>query len=74
MFHQYSYPPKYMYVDINTNDIMYILYTSGTTEKPKGTLIRYKGVINLCYTGQEIELNIIKIMKLCSAAYGEKKR
>lgn len=41
------YSPKFLYTDVDGEDIAYILYTSGTTGYPKGTLIRHKSVINL---------------------------
>lgn len=41
--------------DVNDtiNDVIYTIFTSGTTGKPKGTLIRQKGVMNLVHYMQK---------------------
>lgn len=46
-------PEPFEYVNDNINDVCYTIFTSGTTGKPKGTLIRQKGVVNLVHYMQE---------------------
>ncbi len=38
---------NYTYMQVNESDIACILYTSGTTGKPKGSLITRKAIINV---------------------------
>lgn len=42
-------PISFEYVNDNINDVCYTIFTSGTTGKPKGTLIRQKGILNLVH-------------------------
>lgn len=41
--------PFFQYVNDSINDVCYTIFTSGTTGKPKGTLIRQKGILNLVH-------------------------
>lgn len=43
----YQYSPQHLYTYIDAEDIAYIMYTSGTTGIPKGTLIKHNSVTNL---------------------------
>ncbi|GGZ71910.1 polyketide synthase [Algibacter mikhailovii] len=45
-------------VKLKANDLMYVLYTSGTTGTPKGVMIEHKSVINLInYQTQLFQIN-----------------
>ncbi|MEK4424609.1 amino acid adenylation domain-containing protein [Solibacillus sp. FSL K6-1523] len=46
-------PKSFKYVEDNSNDVCYTIFTSGTTGKPKGTLIRQQGILNLVHYMQE---------------------
>ncbi|MCK5129645.1 MAG: amino acid adenylation domain-containing protein [Clostridiales bacterium] len=40
-------------IEISPNDLAYVMYTSGTTGKPKGVMIEHKSVVNYVYGFQE---------------------
>lgn len=45
-------------IDISPNDLAYVIYTSGTTGKPKGTLLKHQGVVNLsCWIKEHFKCN-----------------
>ncbi|ATP39510.1 thioester reductase [Solibacillus sp. R5-41] len=46
-------PERFEYVSDSIDDVCYTIFTSGTTGKPKGTLIRQQGVVNLVHYMQE---------------------
>lgn len=46
-------PEAFDYVNDTIQDVCYTIFTSGTTGKPKGTLIRQQGVLNLVQYMQE---------------------
>jgi amino acid adenylation domain-containing protein/non-ribosomal peptide synthase protein (TIGR01720 family) len=44
-----NHPTTAVDVDIQMDQLANVIYTSGTTGKPKGTMIEYKGIVNLIY-------------------------
>lgn len=36
-------------IDLSINDLAYIIFTSGTTGKPKGVMIEHRGIVNTIY-------------------------
>ncbi len=56
-------------VNITKNDLAYIMYTSGTTGKPKGTLIEHEGIVSLANSVTKIcKLNQNSRLLQCSSA------
>jgi amino acid adenylation domain-containing protein len=46
-------------IDITPDDLLYIVYTSGSTGEPKGVLVEHRGALNFCYN----HLDLIKLEK-----------
>ncbi|WP_440993267.1 amino acid adenylation domain-containing protein [Cysteiniphilum litorale] len=41
-------------IDIKSSHLIYVMYTSGTTGRPKGVMIEHGGVVNLVYAQQSL--------------------
>ena len=46
--HQEDYATDNLELSISSDDLAYVMYTSGTTGHPKGVMVRHKGIVNLC--------------------------
>ena len=57
-------------VDVDAENLAYILYTSGTTGRPKGVLMRHAAVANLVATLQRHELFTSNSVVLWKTPYG----
>jgi amino acid adenylation domain-containing protein len=44
---EYFAPHRFAPVDLEANDPAYLMYTSGTTGEPKGTLVSHRGIVRL---------------------------
>lgn len=56
----YSIEKEYV-IDGNQNDLAYIIYTSGSSGKPKEVMVEHRAVVNFIYGMiREIDFNISK--------------
>ena len=57
--HNYNNNTSYIENINEYNDLCYVIFTSGTTGKPKGTMITHNNLINYCLYGQSMNGNEI---------------